>query len=287
MFGELSSYHRRRRRRARAQKLSPCLWLINYYRQSFHISHVYSLWQDRSIGTIIIDLVTLTLKFDLLLQNFNLNHSFLTRRGRDFILHMCISYDKTFPWVHCFTLWPWPWSLTYCKKNFNLGHSLLTRRDRDFILHMYISCNKTFPMGTKFFYFVTLTLKFDLLLKNFNLGHSFLTIRVGLLYFTCAFLEARPLMPYHFWPNDLDLEGWTYFLKKLSWTMTFESEGLLNVALDIWLSPASYVVFLTTLVLLFDERVLTHLSSMLRWPIVRACRPSIVRALSVLVARCP
>ena len=30
------------------------------------------------------DLVTLTLKFDLLLENFNLGHSFLTRRGRDF-----------------------------------------------------------------------------------------------------------------------------------------------------------------------------------------------------------
>ena len=36
--------------------------------------------------------------------------------------------------------------------------------------------------------------------------------------------------------------------KKLSWTMTFESEGLLIVAIYIWLPPASYVVFLTTLV---------------------------------------
>ena len=31
--------------------------------------------------------------------------------------------------------------------------------------------------------------------------------------------------------------------KKLSWTMTFESEGLLIVAIYIWLPPASYVVF--------------------------------------------
>ena len=38
----------------------------------FHIAHVYSLWQDLSHGTIIFDLVTLTLKFDLLLKNFNL-----------------------------------------------------------------------------------------------------------------------------------------------------------------------------------------------------------------------
>ena len=31
-------------------------------------------------------------------------------------------------------------------------------------------------------------------------------------------------------------------------TMTFESEGLYIVAIYIWLPPASYVVFLTTLV---------------------------------------
>ena len=31
--------------------------------------------------------------------------------------------------------------------------------------------------------------------------------------------------------------------------MTFESEGLLIVAIYIWLPPASYVVFLTTLVI--------------------------------------
>ena len=32
---------------------------------------MYSLWQDLSHGAIIFDLVTLTLKFDLLLKNFN------------------------------------------------------------------------------------------------------------------------------------------------------------------------------------------------------------------------
>ena len=35
-------------------------------------NHVYSLWQDISHGTIIFDLVTLTLNFDLHLKNFNL-----------------------------------------------------------------------------------------------------------------------------------------------------------------------------------------------------------------------
>ena len=39
------------------------------------------------------DIVTLTLKFDLLNKNFNLGHSFLTRRGRAFIFHMYIPCD--------------------------------------------------------------------------------------------------------------------------------------------------------------------------------------------------
>ena len=33
---------------------------------------MYPLWQDLSLGTVIFDLVTLTLKFDLLLKNINL-----------------------------------------------------------------------------------------------------------------------------------------------------------------------------------------------------------------------
>ena len=41
---------------------------MNYYRYSFHTSHVYTLWQDLSMVTNIFVLVTLTLKFDLLLK---------------------------------------------------------------------------------------------------------------------------------------------------------------------------------------------------------------------------
>ena len=49
-----------------------------------------------------------------LLKNFNLGNSFLTRRVRAFIFHMCIPFSKTFsalPWL--LTKWPWPWRLTY------------------------------------------------------------------------------------------------------------------------------------------------------------------------------
>ena len=42
------------------------------------------------------DLVTLNLKFDLLLKkNFNIGHNLLTRSDRAFILHMFIACDKT------------------------------------------------------------------------------------------------------------------------------------------------------------------------------------------------
>ena len=42
----------------------------------------YSLWQDLFHYTIIFDLVTLTLKFDLIFKNFNLGHNLLTTRDR-------------------------------------------------------------------------------------------------------------------------------------------------------------------------------------------------------------
>ena len=32
-------------------------------------------------------------------KNFNLAYNSWTTIGRAFIFHMCISYDKTFPWV--------------------------------------------------------------------------------------------------------------------------------------------------------------------------------------------
>ena len=54
--------------------------------------------RSRSLGNFFY-LVTLTLKFDLFLKKFNLDHNFLTGRGRVFTLHMYISCDKTFPWV--------------------------------------------------------------------------------------------------------------------------------------------------------------------------------------------
>ena len=69
---------------------------MNRERQGFHISHVYSLWQDLSHHAIIFYLVTLTLNFDLLFKDFALGHNLWTMRDGAFILHICIPCEKTF-----------------------------------------------------------------------------------------------------------------------------------------------------------------------------------------------
>ena len=69
------------------------LWTAN---DRTFIFHMCIPCDKTSRNTIIFDLATLTLKFDLLFKNFNLGHNFQTRRARAFILHMCIPCDKTF-----------------------------------------------------------------------------------------------------------------------------------------------------------------------------------------------
>ena len=84
----------------------PWPWSLTYFWKTFNLGHnflttsdVYSLWQDLSHGTVMFDLMTLTLKFDLLLEKINLGYNFLTTSDRAFKLHMCIPCDKTFHMV--------------------------------------------------------------------------------------------------------------------------------------------------------------------------------------------
>ena len=68
-----------------------------------------SFIQDLFVGTINFDPVTLTVPFDLHLENFNSAHNFLTARHRAFILSKCVLYDKTFPVAQTILImWPWP-----------------------------------------------------------------------------------------------------------------------------------------------------------------------------------
>ena len=108
---------------------------------------MYSLLQDLSHGTIIFDLVTLTLKFDLLLKNVYLGHNFHIRRDRAFILHMCISlWQDLSHGTIIFDLVTLTLKFDLLLNNFNLSHNFQTRRDGAFILHMCITCDKTFHM---------------------------------------------------------------------------------------------------------------------------------------------
>ena len=80
---------------------------ISYHKWwGFHIAHAYSLWEDLSHGTVIFDLVTLTLKFDLLLKNFNLGHNFLTTSDRAFIMHKSYDFLVTRPFTWNCKFWP-------------------------------------------------------------------------------------------------------------------------------------------------------------------------------------
>ena len=141
------------------------------------------------------------------------------------IFQMSIPYDKTFPWVPTFfTLWPWPWSLTYFLKTLTL---LITFEQ--WVLKLWyfkwVYFVTRLSVGTKIFYLVTLTLEFDLFSKNFNYAIYFSTMNARALIFhmiTSILCDKTfPWVPTFFtlWPWLWSL---TYFLKTLTLQITYE-----------------------------------------------------------------
>ena len=132
-----------------------------------------------------LDLVTLTLEFDILLKKINLAYNFWIVGVRALIFHMTIPCYNNFPWVPLFfTLWPWPWSMTHFLKNFNLGYNIWTVGARALIFQMSIPCDRTlFFAGTIIFYPVTLALEFDPFFKNLNLANNFWIVSARALKF--------------------------------------------------------------------------------------------------------
>ena len=119
---------------------------MNRERQGFYISHAYSLWQYLSCHSIIFDLVTLTLRFDLLVKNFNLGHNLWTMRDRA-LIHISHVYSlrqdlSRHSIIFCLITLTLKFDLLF--KNVNLGHNLWTVRERAFIFHMCVPCDKTF-----------------------------------------------------------------------------------------------------------------------------------------------
>ena len=77
-----------------------CLKLFYLQRYGFHIWHVCSLCQYLSDGIINFDHVTLTVTFDLHLENFNSAHISLNIRLTTFILGKCVFLWRPFRWYH-------------------------------------------------------------------------------------------------------------------------------------------------------------------------------------------
>ena len=94
--------------------------------------------------TIIFDLVTLTLKFDILFKNFNLGHNLRTVRDRAFIFHVYFLWQDLTHHTIIFHLVTLTLKFDLLFKNFNLGHKQWTVRGRAFIFHMCIPYDKTF-----------------------------------------------------------------------------------------------------------------------------------------------
>ena len=186
----------------------------------------------------IFDLVTLTLKFDLLLKSLNLGHSFLTRRDWDFIWIFLVArpfhgyqnfwpsnlevwpfknfnlghsfltrggwdFICTFPVTRPFhgyqNFWPWPWSLTYFKKNFYLSHRFLTRRGRAFIFHICIPCSKTFGAVPWFLTYWSWPCKLTYFKKKIVLDWLLNQRRYLLLLFTYGYCLRAMLSFWQLW----------------------------------------------------------------------------------------
>jgi hypothetical protein len=111
---------------------------VSFEWQMMRISYACSLWQERSIGTKLFDLVTLT--FYPLFKNFNIGHICWMASDRPFIFHMCVSYEKTFLLVPILlTLKFYP-----IFKNFNIGRMFWMASDEAFIFHTCVPYDKNF-----------------------------------------------------------------------------------------------------------------------------------------------
>ena len=158
------------------------------------------------MGTKIFELVTLTLKFDLLSKNFNLGHNFLTRRGRAFVFHMCIPCSKTFnavPWFFSSDLglagWPtfkknvvdydfWLRGVTYCC-----------------YLHVHMVAAVKLCCLSDNLVVLSVCLYVCLSVVNFNLRYNFWTVGENDFIFGMHTPQWSPFKWHQgHWPCDLD-----------------------------------------------------------------------------------
>ena len=98
-------------------------------------------------GTITFDHVTLTVTFDLQLENFNFAHNFLTIRHRAFIFSVCVPYDDLSDGTINFDHMTTTVTFDLYLENFNFAHNFLRIRHRAFMCSKCGVYDKTFSMG--------------------------------------------------------------------------------------------------------------------------------------------
>ena len=105
----------------------------------------------------------------------------------------------------------------------NLDYNFWTKGDRALILHRYIPCDKTFLLISKFLTSWPWPWILTYFWKNLTLVTTFEPKEIGLSYFTCVLLVARPsCWNQNFLRHDLDLDFWPTFEKNLTLTITFK-----------------------------------------------------------------
>ena len=105
----------------------------------------------------------------------------------------------------------------------NLDYNFWTKSDKALILHKCIPCDKAFLLIPKFLTSWPWPWLLTYFWKNLTLATTFEPKEIGLSYFTCVLLVARPsCWSQKFSPCDLDLDFWPTFEKNLTLTITFE-----------------------------------------------------------------
>ena len=159
------------------------------------------------------DFVTLTLTFDLLLKKNSTLATTFEPKEIGLSYFTCVFLVAKLPvgtkFFYLVTL-----ALTFdlLLKKLNLDHNFWSKSDRALILHKCIPCDKTFLSIQKILTFWHWPWLLTYFWKNSTLATTFEPKEIGLSYFACVFLVARPsCWNQNFLPRDLDF--WPTFEK--------------------------------------------------------------------------
>ena len=123
-------------------------WSLTFFLKNLKLANNFwtvssRIWCFTWVPTI----VTLTLEFDLLFENFN---NIWIVCAKALIFHMSIFSIKTFLWVPTFlTLWPWSSGLHF--EYFDPVNKIWIVSARALIFHMNIACDKIFVLVLNLF----------------------------------------------------------------------------------------------------------------------------------------